>query len=860
MSNTAQTGITIRIDAQTAEAAAKMQQFLSNTSNGLRNMVTSFAALAGIGSLSYMFAQAVKEGVAFNATIEQQTIAFKTLLGSMDAAVERIKTLTRFAATTPFELREVVNANRVLQTLTGGALAGEDGLRLVGDAAAAAGRDFQEVAMWVGRLYGGLQSGTPVGEATMRLLEMGLISGDTKRDLDKLAESGKGVGSAMEVVSQTFAKTSGAMREQAATFNGLASTFRDGVRIMLGEAMKPLFEETKRTLDLLANADWEGYGRRAGAFVQVVINAWKEGRFDEIIGLTISSGFEIAFAILPALFEKLGFMLISALRKPLAYLQASLDFIAQRTQMRASNPQGAAEMDTKLMAERRKYEAQVPALGMAGTIGLGEFKDGRWEPGKGARERARIEAAFQEYKKNSAKIEADFYQSTFDQILKERMEEGPVFDLGSGEFSPEDMAKDANERLKRAIDTVRNDPASSTAKLGTMIQEQENLRAILNLHQQIGDVVKATFSSANKPQVDTFNAKKFVAEQELVLKKSLLEIDELRAKLDGAFSLAASEKWALRRKLLQEEQIMLEALIQKLQEQARLTTDETEKQLLNQRADSIQGRLVDVRGAAASVGPDPNSFTQNVSGNLATLSDEMGTFSQGAASVLTNGVGSAINGISESIMGMIDGTKTWGQVFAQVGRQIISSMIQVVVNWIAQMTVLALLKKIFQQEEHAAAASAAAAWGPAAVAASIATAGAAAAIGTAAALAGMTAGAVVGGALGSTAAAGFLGGGYTGDGPLNQIAGVVHRREFVVAAGDVDRWGGPGNMKAMISGAPVAPSSSGGAPAASSASAKMPNVHIYMDKDRWLQATKDDIGSIAVDAVLNKRLDLGMNT
>jgi hypothetical protein len=846
MSNTAQTGITIRIDAQTAEATAKMQQFLSNTSNGLRNMVTSFAALAGIGSLSYMFAQAVKEGIAFNATIEQQTIAFKTLLGSMDAAVARIRMLNQFAATTPFELREVVNANRVLQTLTGGALAGEEGLRLVGDAAAAAGRDFQEVAMWVGRLYGGLQSGTPVGEATMRLLEMGLISGDTKRDLDKLAESGKGVGSAMEVVSQTFAKTSGAMREQAATFNGLASTFRDGVRIMLGEAMKPLFDETKRTLDLLANADWEGYGRRAGAFVQVFINAWKEGRFDEIIGLTISSGFEIAFAILPAMFEKLGFMLINAFKKPLLYLQASLDFITQRSQLRHTDPKGAAEMDEKLLAERRKFEAQVPAFGMIGQ-----------SPEK----RGQIEAAFQEYKRNSAKIEEEFYQNTFAQILKEREEEGLKFDLGSGEFDSNDMAADANERLRNAMASVRNDPNSSTAKLESMVQEQENLRTILNLHQQISGVVKGLFSAeqaGERTKAPIFNAKKFMAEQELMLKDKLLKIEAARAKLDGDFSKANHEKWAMRKQQLLDEQAALGELLVKLRAQAALATDEADRQLLNQRADSVEGKIVDVQGESARMGANPNSFTQSVSSNLGTLTEEMGTFSQGAASVLTNGVGSAINGISESIMGMIDGTKTWGQVFAQVGRQIIASMIQVVVNWIAQMTVLALLKKIFQQEENMAAANAAAAWGPAAVAASIATMGAAAAVGTAAAIAGMSAGAVVGGALGSTAAAGFAEGGYTGKGGKYEVAGVVHRGEFVVPQDDVNRIG-LGPLQERIYNGPM---KSGGSATqtAAAASPKMPNVHIYMDKDRWLQATKDDIGSIAVDAVLNKRLDLGMNT
>lgn len=849
MNNTAQTGITIRIDAQTAEAAAKMQQFLSNTSNGLKNMVAGFAALAGVGGLGYMFAQAVKEGIAFNATIEQQTIAFKTLLGSMDAAIGRIRMLNQFAATTPFELREVVNANRVLQTLTGGALAGEDGLRLVGDAAAAAGRDFQEVAMWVGRLYGGLQSGTPIGEATMRLLEMGLISGATKRDLDKMAESGEGVNRAMEIVAQTFAKTSGAMKEQAATFNGLASTFRDGVRVMLGEAMQPLFNEIKTMLDALTKMDWEGFGRRAGAFVQVFINAWKEGRIDEIIGLTVASGFEIAFAILPSLFEKLGFMLINAFKKPLIYLQASLDYIAQRSQLRHNDPEGAVKMDEAILQERRKFEAVNGPFGMVGTIGQGAA---------GAKKRGEIAAAWETYKKNTAKLEQEFYQSTFAQILKEREEQGLEFDLGSGVFKPEDIAADANERLKRAMESVRNDPNSSTSKLGAMVQEQENLRAILNLHQQISDTVKGLLQTEQSRQdVPAFNVKTFLAAQELDLKNRLLKIEESRARLDGDFSKSANEKWAVRKQQLQEEIAALGELLTKLRDQAALAGAETDRQLLNQRADTIESKIIDARGELGNMGPDPDSFTQNVSANLANLSQEMGTFSQGAASMLTNGVGAAINGISESIMGMIDGTKTWGQVFAQVGRQIIASMIQVVVNWIAQMTVLALLKKIFQQEENMAAANAAAAWGPAAVAASIATVGAAAAIGTAAALAGMTAGAVVGGALGSTAAAGFSEGGYTGAGGKYEVAGVVHRGEFVVPQADVNRIG-LGPLQERIYREPV---NSGGGVTQTSVTPTPVNVVVVNDENALKRFLESHLGErIVVQHVNNRRTDIGLNT
>jgi hypothetical protein len=102
--------------------------------------------------------------------------------------------------------------------------------------------------MWIGRLYAGLKSGTPVGEATMRLMEMGLISGDTKRSLEELAKSGEGTSRAMDIVRETFARTSGAMAEQAQTMSGLNSTLSDTMRALAADTVLPAWEKLKLVL------------------------------------------------------------------------------------------------------------------------------------------------------------------------------------------------------------------------------------------------------------------------------------------------------------------------------------------------------------------------------------------------------------------------------------------------------------------------------------------------------------------------------------------------------------------------------------------------------------------------------------
>lgn len=245
--------ITIRANGanQVVAEFERVKASLSSFTSGLSGLSSTFATVAGalgIGGFALATVAAVRAGMEYNTTLEQQTAAFKTLLGSVDAAERRMEDLADFAASTPFELPEVVAASRLLQTLTDGALAGGDALRLVGDAAAASGRSFEEAAMWIGRLYAGLKSGTPVGEATMRLLEMGLVSGDTKRSLDDLAKSGDATGRAMEIVEQTFSRTSGAMAEQAKTMAGLNSTLSDTIKSVAADAVLPAWEKLKEVL------------------------------------------------------------------------------------------------------------------------------------------------------------------------------------------------------------------------------------------------------------------------------------------------------------------------------------------------------------------------------------------------------------------------------------------------------------------------------------------------------------------------------------------------------------------------------------------------------------------------------------
>lgn len=229
---------------QTQDESNRLGGVLKSLGSGVM-MGVGIAAAQSLARIPGMITGAIRAGVQWNANLETVQTGFETLLGSQEAAAKRVKELIDFTAKTPFAQAEVLEANRLLQALTGGALATEEGMRLVGDASSAAGRSLQETSMWVGRLYAGLQSGTPVGEATMRLLEMGLISGEQSRKLQELAKSARSGGEAMAVLKETFGASTGAMQKQSETLDGMMSTLKDTLAGLAGEAGRPVFEALK---------------------------------------------------------------------------------------------------------------------------------------------------------------------------------------------------------------------------------------------------------------------------------------------------------------------------------------------------------------------------------------------------------------------------------------------------------------------------------------------------------------------------------------------------------------------------------------------------------------------------------------
>jgi hypothetical protein len=211
----------------------------------------ALGALIGIQKLGEGLAELGKEGAGNLETLETQ---FKPLLKSAALTTERVEELIDVTKETPFNQDGVIKANKTLQTLTQGALATKDGMLLVGDAAAVAGEDMQGVAKWVGRMYDQLRSGQPIGEAANRLQEMGIMSGQTRRALEAMNDSGAGFADMWGLVEAELKKSEGAMKDLSQTLEGLQSTYEDTADILSAEFAKGFLEGEKAAVDSTTKA------------------------------------------------------------------------------------------------------------------------------------------------------------------------------------------------------------------------------------------------------------------------------------------------------------------------------------------------------------------------------------------------------------------------------------------------------------------------------------------------------------------------------------------------------------------------------------------------------------------------------
>jgi len=236
---------------------------------------------AGINGLVSSFGNLTEGVLGGNAAFETYNQQFGVLLGSTELAKQRMGELAEFANRTPFELPEVVQAAKIMETfgLTAPAATehfksmGVDIQTLVGDMAAGVGVKYDEMAGILGRFNAGA-----TGEAIQRMQELGLV---TKEELAGMgvnfSKSGEMITPAKDaldtLLSITQERFGGMMDIQSKTFEGMSSTLSDWVSNAIREMGQPIFDRVKAGLEgLLEILSSDAASRAVSGFASVMEN------------------------------------------------------------------------------------------------------------------------------------------------------------------------------------------------------------------------------------------------------------------------------------------------------------------------------------------------------------------------------------------------------------------------------------------------------------------------------------------------------------------------------------------------------------------------------------------------------------
>ncbi len=239
-------------------AGSKVEQLKSAAGDASASASASFGRMAG--ALAGVTAAAAAMGSAFRsaAALEQTQVAFRTLVGDVEAADAAISSIRALAASTPFEFPELAGAGRKL--LAFGTAAGDvaETLRRIGDVAAGIQAPVAEIA----ELYGKAQvQGRLFGEDINQfqgrgipiVQELARVLGVNQDRIRGLVEEGR-IGfpeleKAFRGMTDEGGKFHGMMEAQSGTLAGKLSTLKDAWNEMATSLAVEFVPMAKNALD-----------------------------------------------------------------------------------------------------------------------------------------------------------------------------------------------------------------------------------------------------------------------------------------------------------------------------------------------------------------------------------------------------------------------------------------------------------------------------------------------------------------------------------------------------------------------------------------------------------------------------------
>jgi len=229
-----------QLDPSVTSATEEAQRKFSETFNKLSAMSSGVAL--GFGAAAAGLALVGKEAVANAMQMEVYQAKLETVLKSTAAAAETLREAIKFAASTPFDVKGIVDAT--VQLSVYGAKAKEV-LPLVGNLAAGMGKSIEETSLALGKAWSGSLEGfesmrNTFGITISKLKEYGAVVDKqgqlqvkTNADLERARQALKAI------IETNF---SGAMERQMNTLTGAWSNFKDAITNIstsIGQSLVP---------------------------------------------------------------------------------------------------------------------------------------------------------------------------------------------------------------------------------------------------------------------------------------------------------------------------------------------------------------------------------------------------------------------------------------------------------------------------------------------------------------------------------------------------------------------------------------------------------------------------------------------
>lgn len=385
-------------------------------------------------------------------------------------------------------------------------------------------------------------------------------------------------------------------------------------------------------------------------------------------------------------------------------------------------------------------------------------------------------------------------------------------------------AEAAQKKLQGQVDSTTQDYERQIALINTEVDKRKDATEVAKLQFEIES---GKLKGINAQQQERLNGlaaeldrlKKLKQANEDAAKAAAyqagLDQENKTARVGFTFELAGAGMGDEYRSRLQELLQIRQSYDEKFNELAlKRSTGEIDENLFETQTEQLKSALAErlkiQEDYYAKVDEAQKNWQDGVSDAFQNYVDTATDYSQQAADAVTGILGDATSSLSDGIYDLITGTESLsdalGNIAVTIGQSIVKALADMAAQWLVLQAVQLLTGKATQLSAAASlSANAQATALQAGLAAFASTAAipvvgpglAPAAMATALGIAEPMAAAI--GSIALSGAAGFREGGYTGNGGVNDVAGVVHGKEFVFDAAATSRIG-VDNLEALRAG------------------------------------------------------------